>query len=328
MDVMRKTASGCHPTDIGRVGVARRNTRLSDADPASDGPGGHVEPFCGLRGSVGGLHTPVDGPCGSVDGPAVCALCHVRASASVLGQPGQPAGDPCGSGDGAAALAVPLAAPSAAIVEQPGGRDAGLAAPGGRLQHPRAASIVGAVAEYLAGKGAKRGRKSSTGQAARPKCLAGVATGTLQGIESQRQAAVAGGRHLAGLDGQRLDTPAASGQADGRRTGAGQRGVRPPFTPLGGRASKARNIESHASQFQTFVHTNRQELGRRNLTRDQWELLIGDRYNRQKKTKAEAGAKGGSSKGQNDTCLVTADKLAAEYGVSPATVKRAGKTAE
>ena len=53
-------------------------------------------------------------------------------------------------------------------------------------------------------------------------------------------------------------------------------------------------------------------------------LLLGRRYNRAKKTKAEAGAIGGASKDQNDTCLPsTADRLAAEHGVSPATVKRA-----
>jgi hypothetical protein len=71
------------------------------------------------------------------------------------------------------------------------------------------------------------------------------------------------------------------------------------------------------------VHTNRQELGRRNLTRDQWELLLGNRYNRQKKARGNPSG----VLGQNDP-LPTADKLAAEYGVSPATVKRAGKMAE
>ncbi len=51
---------------------------------------------------------------------------------------------------------------------------------------------------------------------------------------------------------------------------------------------------------------------------------LGRRYNRVKVSKAEAGSKGGSSKGQNDTCLPsTADKLSKQHGVSPATVKRA-----
>jgi len=58
-------------------------------------------------------------------------------------------------------------------------------------------------------------------------------------------------------------------------------------------------------------------------------MLLGRRYNRQKKTKAEAGAIGGVSKGQIDTCLPsTAQKLAAQHGTSEATVKRAGRFAE
>jgi len=73
---------------------------------------------------------------------------------------------------------------------------------------------------------------------------------------------------------------------------------------------------------------DKNQLGRRNLTPDQMSLLRGRRYNRAKKTKAEAGSMGGSSKGQNDTCLPsTADRLAKEHGVSPATIKRDGKIA-
>jgi hypothetical protein len=45
------------------------------------------------------------------------------------------------------------------------------------------------------------------------------------------------------------------------------------------------------------------QLGRRNLKPEQMSLLRGRRYNRLKKTKAEAGAKGGASKHQNDGCL-------------------------
>jgi len=57
-------------------------------------------------------------------------------------------------------------------------------------------------------------------------------------------------------------------------------------------------------------------------------LLRGRRYNRAKKTRAEAGAIGGASKGQNDTCLSdTADRLAKEHGISPAMIKRDGKVA-
>ena len=72
------------------------------------------------------------------------------------------------------------------------------------------------------------------------------------------------------------------------------------------------------------------QLGRRNLSPDAFKLALGRRYNRTKKTKAEAGSIGGSSKDQIDTCLPinTAAKLAAEHSVSEATVKRAGKFAE
>ena len=74
---------------------------------------------------------------------------------------------------------------------------------------------------------------------------------------------------------------------------------------------------------------DKNQLGRRNLTKDEWRELIGRRYNRKKKSKAEAGSIGGVSKGQNDTCLQsTAEVIAAEHGVSAATVKRAGKFAE
>jgi site-specific DNA-methyltransferase (adenine-specific) len=70
------------------------------------------------------------------------------------------------------------------------------------------------------------------------------------------------------------------------------------------------------------------QLGRRNLTPDEFSLLLGRRYNRLKKSKNDGGA--GTSKGtvdQNDP-QSTAEKLAAEHGVSPATVKRAGEFAE
>jgi len=71
------------------------------------------------------------------------------------------------------------------------------------------------------------------------------------------------------------------------------------------------------------------QLGRRNLSKEAHDLLLGRRYNRTKKTKAEAGAIGGASKDQSDTCLDnTAAKLAVEHGVSEATVKRAGQFAE
>ncbi|MCX7048678.1 MAG: hypothetical protein NTX50_24720 [Candidatus Sumerlaeota bacterium] len=71
------------------------------------------------------------------------------------------------------------------------------------------------------------------------------------------------------------------------------------------------------------------QLGRRNLTPDNFKLIVGRRYNRKRKTKAEAGAKGGSSKPQVAVCLEsTAAQLGKEHGISADTVMRAGKFAE
>jgi hypothetical protein len=68
------------------------------------------------------------------------------------------------------------------------------------------------------------------------------------------------------------------------------------------------------------------QLGRRNVTPETASALRGMLYNGRKSTKAEAGAKGGSSKDQNDTCLeTTAETVAKETGVSPATIKRDAK---
>lgn len=66
------------------------------------------------------------------------------------------------------------------------------------------------------------------------------------------------------------------------------------------------------------------QLGRRNLNPDQFRLLLGRRYNRKKKAN---GARGPEKLDQNDPAS-TAEKLAAEHGVSAPTVKRAGKFAE
>jgi len=70
-----------------------------------------------------------------------------------------------------------------------------------------------------------------------------------------------------------------------------------------------------------------QQLGRRNLTLDDFRLILGRRYNRQKRTHAEAG-------GMRATASVilteahTAEALGKKHGVSPRTVERAGKLAE
>ena len=69
---------------------------------------------------------------------------------------------------------------------------------------------------------------------------------------------------------------------------------------------------------------DKNQLGRRNLTPDQMSLLRGRRYNRAKKAphRPEKGD-------QNDPLnpQKTADRLAKEHGVSPATIKRDGKIA-
>jgi DNA modification methylase len=66
------------------------------------------------------------------------------------------------------------------------------------------------------------------------------------------------------------------------------------------------------------------QLGRRNLTPDQFRLLLGRRYNRAKKTH------GGDrrSTAQSEQLEETAEQLAEEHGVSRATVVRAGEFAE
>lgn len=69
------------------------------------------------------------------------------------------------------------------------------------------------------------------------------------------------------------------------------------------------------------------QLARRNLTADQFKLALGRRYNRTKKTKGGTGANQYKQMDQIEPSA-TAHKLAAEYGVSPATVKRAGKFAD
>lgn len=69
------------------------------------------------------------------------------------------------------------------------------------------------------------------------------------------------------------------------------------------------------------------QLGRRNLNPDQASLLRGRRYNRVKKGVGEhTGNQYTLEKGQNDP-IPTADSLAKEYGVSPATIKRDGQFA-
>lgn len=68
------------------------------------------------------------------------------------------------------------------------------------------------------------------------------------------------------------------------------------------------------------------QLGRRNITPDQFTLLLGRRYNRAKK--AVGGRADRDFSGDQIDPPKTADRLATEHGVSPATVKRAGQYAD
>lgn len=69
---------------------------------------------------------------------------------------------------------------------------------------------------------------------------------------------------------------------------------------------------------------DKNQLGRRNLTKDEWRELIGRQYNRRKKRDGERGPQ---KLAQNEP-VSTAEVIAAEHGVSAATVKRAGQFAE
>ncbi len=74
---------------------------------------------------------------------------------------------------------------------------------------------------------------------------------------------------------------------------------------------------------------DKNQAARRNCTPDQYKIITGRIYNRRKKTKSEAGAKGGVSKDQIDPCFEnTAKEVAAELGVSAPTIKRNGQRAE
>ena len=66
------------------------------------------------------------------------------------------------------------------------------------------------------------------------------------------------------------------------------------------------------------------QLGRRNLSPEDFKLLVGQLYNQRKTT--QGGDK--KSKAQTEPLINIAEKIAAETGVSRETVKRAGKLAE
>jgi hypothetical protein len=66
------------------------------------------------------------------------------------------------------------------------------------------------------------------------------------------------------------------------------------------------------------------QLGRRNLTRDQWETLLGRLYNREKKAEGRPEKLAQNEQVSGDT----ATRLAEEYKVSRASVVRAGQFVE
>jgi len=72
---------------------------------------------------------------------------------------------------------------------------------------------------------------------------------------------------------------------------------------------------------------DKNQLGRRNLTPDQRNIIIGRRYNREKKSMSEAGSMKGKSLDQNDLSF-TADRIAKDSGVSAPTVRRYAKAAQ
>ena len=70
------------------------------------------------------------------------------------------------------------------------------------------------------------------------------------------------------------------------------------------------------------------QLGRRNITPDQFTLLLGRRYNRAKKAQGGTGANQHEQSGKTYHSAKTAQVLADEYGVSEKTVRNAGQYAE
>ena len=85
--------------------------------------------------------------------------------------------------------------------------------------------------------------------------------------------------------------------------------------------TKALKFDSREAAIEWII-TN--QLGKRNLTDEQKEYLRGKRYNAEKK----ADGKRGPQKLDQNEPASTAQKLAKEFGVSPATVKRDAKFAD
>lgn len=72
---------------------------------------------------------------------------------------------------------------------------------------------------------------------------------------------------------------------------------------------------------------DRNQLGRRNLSRQDYKLLLGRRYNRAKKSQGapEGNENASENKVEKVATLKTAERLAKEHGVTEKTVRNAGK---
>jgi N6-adenosine-specific RNA methylase IME4 len=73
---------------------------------------------------------------------------------------------------------------------------------------------------------------------------------------------------------------------------------------------------------------DKNQLGRRNLHPDAFSLIVGRRYNRAKKAEHDGGKGKERSGDQIEPHFKTADIIAQQHNVSPATVKRAGQLAQ
>jgi N6-adenosine-specific RNA methylase IME4 len=74
---------------------------------------------------------------------------------------------------------------------------------------------------------------------------------------------------------------------------------------------------------------DRNQISRRNITKNQRRMIMGRIYSRRKKAVGgQEGNQNAKRTGQNDPIVLTAEIIAAEFGVSASTVKRAAKDAE
>lgn len=88
------------------------------------------------------------------------------------------------------------------------------------------------------------------------------------------------------------------------------------------------NSMEFASRDEAADWIDRNQLGRRNLSRQDYKLLLGRRYNRAKKSEGAPNANANAATkqpGQNDPVERTSEKIAREHGIGEKTVRRAGR---